>query len=103
MSIPKAGPQAPGRGRGDHVVTAAMLRDRTDTQAPPPAAPNAAPPDEGGEAGPPDRGLDALGRQVPGQRPGRVLAVRVRVMNQPAEPRRVRRGPAAAVRSAAER
>jgi hypothetical protein len=30
------------------AVTAAMLRDRTDTQAPPPAAPDAAPPADPG-------------------------------------------------------
>ena len=100
------------------AVTAAMLRDRTDTQAPPPAAPpmprrpptpassrspsprseGCSPTRPGGPnrpataarmhsvlSGPlidsvsvlsqarpawPDRGLDALGRQVPGRRPG---------------------------------
>lgn len=46
-----------------YAVTAALLKDRTDTQAPPPATPDQAPPEDPG-----DDPADRTGDQTPASR-----------------------------------
>ena len=64
------------------AVTAALLKDRTDTQAPPPATPDQAPPE--------DPGMIPL--TVPEIR--RLLAAALQRPNRPATPRTGRTGDA---------